>query len=205
MQHLIRSLCVMALVPAVAWRRGEAAAQAPHPTPPNPAHPPAAHRQPPRPEVGGGHIPRTWPQRPCTRAPPAQPARARHAARPDLSRPPHPSRCAARARANNWVGHDSGRNDIHYHLDHPWEHGHFTGRLDRARLAARRRRGDRFASAAIRPPVAPYDYDYCSDWLWDNDDIVIYDDPDHPGWYVAYNVRLGTDGHVSTWADRVAP
>jgi hypothetical protein len=27
-----------------------------------------------------------------------------------------------------------------------------------------------------------YDYDYCNDWLWDNDDIVLYDDSDDLGW-----------------------
>ena len=26
-----------------------------------------------------------------------------------------------------WVGHDTGRGDPSYHLDHPFEHGHFTG------------------------------------------------------------------------------
>lgn len=26
-----------------------------------------------------------------------------------------------------WVGHDTGPRDPHYHLDHPWEHGHFRG------------------------------------------------------------------------------
>ena len=98
---------------------------------------------------------------------------------------------------NAWIGHGGGRNDAHYHLDHPWSHGHFTGPIGPQhiwRLGGGAR--DRFNAGGFYWSVSGYDYDYTNDWLWDNDDIVIYDDPDHVGWYLAYNVRLGTYVHV---------
>ena len=109
----------------------------------------------------------------------------------------HPEAPHVHAQDDRWIGHDTGRNDPHYHLDHPWEHGHFERPIGASHIWRLRGGGrDRFDIGGYFFEVSTYDYDYVGDWLWDSDDIVLYPDPDHDGWYLAYNPRLGTYVHV---------
>jgi hypothetical protein len=138
--------------------------------------------------VGGGYIPSHGPA----------PSQGGHPGRSGglVDRPGHPN--APHVHGDGaWVGHASGRNDPHYHLDQPFAHGRFPGGIGHDHVY-HLEGGDRerFRVGSFFFGVAPYDFTFVTDWLWSTDPLVIYDDPDHVGWYLAYNTRLGTYVHV---------
>ena len=171
---------------ALAMQQHPAARPAPHAAPSRQARP--------APAVGHGYIPAHGPTRTARPAAPAHqtPANQQHATYRD--KPDHPTAPHVHPSTGERVGHGPSAN---YHLDHPWEHGHFPGEVGRSYVYRLVGGGPtHFQFGAYFWSVAPYDLDYCSDWVWDSDDIVLYLDPDNPGWYLAYNVRLGTYVHV---------
>lgn len=162
----IASLCFAALVLALAVAAQESAY---HPMAKPPSHGPAAHHGTPAPD-GAPRNPNDWPG---------------HPAAPHVDAPDH------------WVGHDTGSGDPNYHLDQPWQHGHYTGGFGPRHVWRLVGGGPaRFWFNGWFWSVAPYDAGFCMDWRWDADNVVLYEDPDHDGWYLAYNLRLGTYVHV---------
>jgi hypothetical protein len=163
-------------------------------------------------EVGGGHNPSRGPaparaSRPSP-MPEAAPARNQQPApqpqnRMAVDRTGHPDVPHVHAKNDQWVGHSSGREDVHYQNSQPWARGRFSGGFGPQHvfvLGGGNR--ERFWFNNFYWDIAPYDYYVVERWNWEGDQIVIYEDPDHDGWYLAYNSRLGTYAHVEYLGDR---
>ena len=100
---------------------------------------------------------------------------------------------------DHWYGHDAP-NDGRYRIAHPVERGRFEhfGPSYRYNVVRIDRDAHRFwLNGGFFFQIAPWDWDFAASWCWDcGDNFVVYDDPDHPGWYLVYNAETGTYVHA---------
>jgi hypothetical protein len=119
------------------------------------------------------------------------PARVEHHGGREVGGPPHVDE------RGRWFGHEGI--DRHLVLARPWAHGRFVGGFGPRHVFRLAGGGcDRFWFDSFAFSVAPYEVGlgWCDGWLWNSDQVVIYEDSAHAGWYLAYNVRLGRYLHV---------
>ena len=178
---LLLAVAVGGAIPAVAQRPPE------HPQESHPApHPAERSMAQAHPRANQGH------------PPPAPQARRGGQAEPErfdggrVNAMPHVNH-------DRWYGHDRP-DDPRFHLAHPYEHGRFAkiGPSYRYSVSRFDPVGHRFWLGSSAFVIAPFDYGLAADWCWncDGDDFVVYDDPDHPGWYLLYNIHTGAYIHV---------
>ncbi len=180
------ALTVLAVVPLSAQRPDE------HHPAPNRAqgnHAPANHAQANRARANQGRVPA------------APVARTNRTAAPEAERfdggrvnsLPHVNH-------DRWYGHDQV-GDARFHLATPFAHGRFAHvgpsfRYNVLRVDAGLHRF--WLPGGFYFEVAPWDWPVSADWCWDcgGDDFAVYDDPDHPGWYLVYNIHTGQYVHA---------
>jgi hypothetical protein len=101
---------------------------------------------------------------------------------------------------DQWYGHDrAGDPRFRQAQPQPYAHGRFTriGPSYRYGVSRFDRDNHRFWLGTSAFLVAPFDWPLAVDWCWDcGNDFVVYDDPDHPGWYLLYNLETGAYIHV---------
>jgi len=101
---------------------------------------------------------------------------------------------------DHWYGHDVP-NDKRFHIDHPFPHGRFGHFGPSYRYSVTRVDHDHhhfWFPGGFYFQIADWDWPLAADWCWDcGDDFVVYEDPDHVGWYLLYNIHTGVYVHVT--------
>lgn len=164
-------------------RTTKAAPTKPTPTKPTPTKTPLT-----RPRANEGNVPKAPPMR----TNPAEPRQAEHFPTGHVNDIPHVNH-------DQWFGHESP-NDPKLHMDKPFAHGRFAhwGSTYRYRVTRINANLHRFwFPGGFYFEVAPEDWPLCVDWCWNcGDDFVVYQDSDHIGWYLLYDVQTGRYVHV---------
>lgn len=146
---------------------------------------------------GGGGVRFATPREAFHPAIPRAPTARTGAHAAPLFEPSHPASAVPYVRNDRWYGH-AAPDDPRFRLAQPFQSGRFAlsgpshvYTLSRVDLAARRiwLPGGQFE-------IEDSDWAVTSPWCWTCDQFVVYPDPDHAGWYLVYDVRMGEYVHA---------